>query len=130
MAMNKTEQAMVADLKRELAMAKAFRFTDDILPDVPIPPANETTRGWTFNQYSRRVAPVVSRYGSHKANWSDDEEPEFSHVSGSQGGLALYSTKELALRALRRALEGEYARALAHLDATIDAERNKERSCP
>lgn len=37
MAMNKKEHAEMESLREQLRIAKAFRFTDPVLPDVPVP---------------------------------------------------------------------------------------------
>lgn len=116
MAMNKKEQAEFDKLQRQLQTAYALHWTTEVLPDVP-PPSNGTfgmTTGWLFNTYSNRVAPACSTSINHSFGHNDKTD--------SQGSRALYSTKVLALRALRYSLEKQYADALASVDARIEAE--------
>lgn len=118
MAMNKKEQAYIKDLEDQLRLAKAMRFTIKISPDV-MPPAfengKELRKGWLFNTYSRTVERgcTCSLYHS----FGTDEEAR------SQNPMPLYSTKRLALMALRNRVEIELARELAQIDEAIEDEK-------
>jgi hypothetical protein len=116
-------KATVAAEQQEAQQAQiraALRWSDDadIAPDVPPPPAwREMTTGWTFNAYSQRVEVACSSAASHSVGRTDK--------TTTQQPLALYSTRERALRALRVALEREFAAELAKIDAQIAAERER-----
>lgn len=123
MAMNKREQAEMEALKQELAEAKALRFTEDVQPDV-LPPysgfggLDELRRGWRGQYVAIRVdaGPVIKACTSSISNGTGWER------ASSQHPRELYSTRVLALRALRRDLENACAKELARLDAEIAAE--------
>ncbi len=98
----------------------ALRWTDssDIAPDVPPPDGwGELTTGWTFNAFGRRVEVACSSGGLHAVGRTDK--------TTTQRALALFSTRERALRALRAlrvALEHEFATELAKIDALLSSE--------
>jgi hypothetical protein len=66
---------------------------------------------------SPRVQEIESTSVSHRNAGSS---------SGSQGGRALYSTRLLAMKALRRAMEKECARRLRMVDCMIEKEVGNE----
>lgn len=115
MAMNKTEQAMVADLRRQLREAKAMRFTEPVPTDVAIPQAG-LAKGWMFNDYIQnpRVDVACTSWTSH--SFGNDQETK------SKRPMRLYSTRLLALRALRHAMEKQCAGLLAGIDEQIESE--------
>ena len=119
MAMTKKEQAEMAALKRQLEYAVAVHFTDPVLPDIPCPERSDgkrvLTEGWTFNEYGRRVEQACSCGWYHGTG--------MYLKTSVQGPLGLYSSKELALRAMRQKLEQQFAKVLAPLDQQISAER-------
>lgn len=118
MAMNKAEKAAFESLKDELYKAKAFRFTETVLPDIPIPGyVDKPTSGWVCNVYSMRVGQAWSTSVAH-----GNGSARTPNSSGSQRGIPLYSTKLLALRAMRNAAENEYASKLASIDRLIEEE--------
>ena len=118
MAMNKKEQALI----EELLTVSALRYTADVEKDVPVPEpcSNKTSRGFIF--YGE---------GSDSSRIEEIESTSISHCtagtkfSGSQGGRSLYSTRLLALRALRRAVEKVSAKRLRDVDIMIEREENK-----
>lgn len=127
--MNKKEQAELASLREELRIARAFRFTEKVEKDVPRPDCGSTS-GWDINEHVGDNS-WDSHSGVYEA-WSEC----VSHgagvarsMSGSQGGISLYSTKLLALRALRFALERRFAKRLADVDAMIEKELNAKETC-
>ncbi len=112
MAMTKKEQAEMAALKQQLEYAVAFRFTEPVLPDIPRPKHSHSktvlTGGWTFNEFGRWVEQACSCDSNHGTG-------AVLKVS-VQEPLDLYSSKELALRAMRQKLEQQFAKVLAELD--------------
>ncbi len=119
MAMTKKEQAEMAALKQQLAYAVAFHFTDPVLPDVPHPKHTDAktvlTEGWTLNEFGRRVEQACSCDSYHGTGTV--------LKTGVQEPLDLYSSKELALRAMRQKLEQQFAKVLAELGQQISAEQ-------
>jgi hypothetical protein len=114
-AMNKKEQAAFAAAVRAARVAGALRRTSPVLPDLP-PPATsrDLTQGWTYNSHSGAVSRACSSAVFHSA-WTDKK-------TDSQGPRSLYSTKISALKALRYAMEQDFARRLADIDELIAAE--------
>ena len=113
MAMTKKEQAaMQAAIDRAEALA-ALRWTAPVAPDVPIPePGGAFVTGWTYNEYAREVRPAWSSSVSHGTSTEPGRH-------GTQGPLALYSTRTRALQALRHALELQAAAKLLAVDRAI-----------
>lgn len=127
MAMNKKEQAEMDALREELRIARAFRFTDPVERDV-MPPEScyrgeGLTTGYDFNEHigadPRSYSSAISHQWSGSVSHGD---MPYSEYSGSQGSRRLFSTKLLALRALRFALERRFAKRLAAVDAAIEKE--------
>jgi len=112
MAMNKKEQAMVEDLK----VRYALRFTDTVKLDVEIPDysTNELSKGFLMNSYALRVTPACSSPSGHSSTGND-------RIT-SQNGVKLYSTKLLALKAMRNELEYRLAKELRKIDIMIEEE--------
>jgi len=117
--MNKKEQAAFDDLQKELRLAKAFRFTPAVCPDLPPPPSGRAdTKGYDFNVAGNRVEPATSTTVSHY--FGAQKIPGFG--GGSQGARPLYSTRLRALQALRHEVEQQCATRLAAIDAQIEKE--------
>lgn len=116
--MNKKEQKQLADTEhaRDLAFALRWSRSTPIDPDIAIPPSGETTHGFLFNEPSRTVVEVWSESARHGDKWS---------TSGRQNGVALYSTRKLALQALRHAVELRCAAVLLRIDTMIAKEEVK-----
>ena len=121
MAMTKKEkEALEAALT-----AAALRTTSDVAPDVPPPSASENrlSKGWA-------VVGERSDYGRVEPACSSN----LYHVIGQQGKTTsqnarhLYSTKMLALKALRRAIERDCADRLRRVDRMIEAESSNGRN--
>jgi len=121
MAMNKKEQAEFAELRRKLAMALAFRQTQAVEKDVPIPKAGYS-HGFDFNIYNHTITEYWSGFTSH---YTEDPTGKKGYFSGSQNGKPLYSTRLLALKALRHAVENQAAKDLADIDIEIASEGGK-----
>ena len=119
--MNKKEQKAFDDLKEQLRIAKALRFTEDVPEDVPIPSEwKELAKGWMFNEHRwthGRAGSVQRACSSPTGHCFGDDT-----YTNTQGGKSLFSTKKRALTAMRRAIELEYAKSLADLDKLIEEE--------
>lgn len=118
MAMTKKEQAAFAELQQELRLARALRYTEPVAPDIPIPEGSKLTKGFLFNAYhghgGDRVEPACSSSIYHAFGRDDKTD--------RQQPRRLYSTKVLALKALRHAVEKDVAKRLADIDTAIDLE--------
>jgi len=111
MAMNKKEQAIVEDLKVRCAL----RFTETVELDVGIPKYDEPdTKGFLMNSYALRVTPACSSSIGHSSTSNER--------TTSQKGVELYSTKLLALKAMRNELEYRLAIELRRIDIMIEKE--------
>ena len=104
----------------------ALHWTNAIEFDLPKPGPGSALRveGWSFNLYR-----VLHGYGSFdsscvEATWSTSISHgiQSSPHSGTQQGTAQFSTKVLALRALRCALENWAAEKLDQIDQSIARE--------
>lgn len=127
MSMNKKETAEMERLREELRIAKALRFTDEVLPDVPIPEpgfGQPLAVGFLFNAYvgthSTRVEPACSSSTGHSFGGTDK--------TTTQRGVRLFSTRLMALRACRHEVELQVAKILADIDRQIEAELKKEQA--
>lgn len=122
MAMNKKEQAEFDKLKFDLASAKALSWTSKVFPDL-MPPKGfgELSKGWMYRVHSQSVVPACSSSIGHDIGRDDR--------TTSQQPKALYSTKLLALRALRHEAEVIAAVTLANIDYQIEiAVRDEKQS--
>lgn len=123
MAMNKKEQAELAQAKLDAMINRALRWTDPVQPDL-MPPkpisGEQDIRGYVYNTHNMRVDPAWSSSAYHSIG-----SHERKNYHASQGACQLYSTRLLALRALRSAKEIEVAKQLANIDMLIAAELNK-----
>lgn len=121
MAMTKADQQRLASAERQAAINRALRWSDvtSIEPDVPVPQGFTHTQGFTFNEYAAEVRAAWSESVSHG---SGEWQPYSNRRSASQRGIPLYSTRTLALRALRCALEQKYAVMLESIDREIAME--------
>jgi hypothetical protein len=115
--MTKKEQAEMDELRNQLAKAKAFRFTEQANEDV-MPPSGfeKLSTGWLFNAHSKRVDVACSSSTGHA--WGQNDR------TTTQQPRRLYSTKLLALKALRYELEQKFAAELAEVDKRIQEEES------
>ena len=124
--MNKREQLAFDAAQIQSRINRALRWSDasEIPPDVPPPDGyTEYTAGWTFNAYD---AGRVERGWSSTVSHGSGEPPLAGrYSSGSQNGSSMYSTKTLALRAMRCEMEMRFARILAGIDKQIEDEAVK-----
>jgi hypothetical protein len=120
MAMTKKEKAAFDEAILKAQTLGALRWTSPVAKDLPRPDSWGTaTSGWCFNSYSCDVTQAWSEVSAHGYG------PTRSKLSGVQNGVDLFSTKLLALRALRHAVECESAGKLRKIDAMIEAEETK-----
>ena len=128
MAMTKKEAAEVEKMKQELRLRGALRATSNVEPDVPIPSGSYSDRqglskGFMFvseSGYWPRVEPSCSSSVYHSIGRDDR--------TTTQEPMRLYSTRLLALRALRYAIEQDCCARLTKVDKMIEEETNKASS--
>jgi hypothetical protein len=121
--MTKKERAEFDALIKRAETLAALRWTAPVAPDMPRPETGYI-HGWTFNAYSGVVDAAWSGSVSHGRLDDNGERPKY----GSQGGRALFSTRLLALHALRHATEQACAEKLYAIDRAIDKEMSKDES--
>lgn len=117
MAMSKKERAEMEELRQRLSTIAALRWTEPVEPDVPVPDwktGNELSKGF-LPCGSDRVEVACSSSCYHAIGRNDK--------TNSQQARWLYSTRLLALRALRHRVELESAHKLARIDAQIENEK-------
>lgn len=126
MAMTKKEKAEMEEMRNRLQILSALRWTEgvkpdlspkDILDDQPLDTAYIS--GYTYNAHNGIVSPAWSRRHSHRIGQS---VPVSNNSTASQHGLALFSTRLLALKACRHAVELECAKKLEEIDRAIERE--------
>jgi hypothetical protein len=117
MAMNKKEKAEFDAVILKAETLAALRWTEKVEPDLPIPEWNKSTSGWKFNSYSKSVSKMWSEGGSHGSG-----DGRRAGYCASQQGIRLYSTKALALKAMRYEVELAAARDLLRIDKMIQDE--------
>lgn len=115
MAMNKKEREALEFAQKELAIARALRWSrhEPLTPDVPVPGSGHSV-GWLArgDQVERAWSESVYHgYGEYSGNRQIR--------SGRQNGRRLYSTELLALKALRYERERYMAIELATFDRMI-----------
>jgi hypothetical protein len=116
MAMSKKEQDEMSTLVRELAVSRALAWTAPVERDLPAPTGSNRTSGWDFNVHNHTVYEAWSESTRHGMGPAPS-----AGRSGSQRGVAIFSTKERALRALRHSIERSAAELLASIDQRIGA---------
>ena len=120
MAMNKREKEQLENAVRLMALNRSLRWSD-YRPDRDVGTPDSISKyvnGWSINTYSFRVYKTWSSSVSHGDGWVENEErPRTS----SQKGIAQYSTKDKALKALRHCMEMKFAEALYEIDQQISS---------
>jgi len=112
--MTKKEQARMEQLLTDAALRRTSPVEPDVMPPLPGETGNRLTVGWHFNSYSRAVGMGCSSYGyhsRHSTTKTDTQQPK-----------ALYSSKMLALRAMRYELETRLCHELRSVDIMIEKE--------
>ena len=108
--MNKKDQQMVEALKTKLAL----RFTETIRADVLIPIDDKIVNGYSYNSYNTRVEKSCSSGFFHSIGKWDKTD--------AQRSINQYSSRLLALKAMRNELEFRYAFELRQVDLMIEEE--------
>ncbi len=131
--MTKKEQAEMEALRRDLRIARAWRRTEPVAPDVP-PPDRGASKGWYVFAYLKANSGVVKAMSESHSHFTGEKAWERADAktweesqrfgSGTQGGLRLYSSKLLALKAARAKLEADMAMELAAIDELIEREQS------
>jgi hypothetical protein len=117
MAMNKKEQAaMQARIDRAETLA-ALRWTSLVQRDVGVP-KDGYSQGWDYNANTQAVWIGWSSSVSHGKGM---RSVTGRWVSGSQNPRAMFSTKALALAAMRHEIELKVAADLLKIDRQIAA---------
>ena len=111
MAMNKKEQAAYDQLVAQARINRALRWSDyRVERDMPVPETSgDYQNGWSFNVASGTVYPTWSGNSVHgtreEGEVVDAASRRMRGMNGSQNGIPQFSTKERALKALRRSLK-------------------------
>lgn len=108
MAMNKKEKLELPETQHELELHRAFRLTEPVERDL-MPPSGceELSKGWNFNAYTGRVGKHCSSCIHNGSGWDR---------TSTQKSMELFSTKELAVKALRYAVERKVMKELLDVD--------------
>jgi hypothetical protein len=116
--MTNKELAAVERLKHELRLARAWKMTDPVTPDIPIPDYMDGIKnGYLYNAYSARIEKACTSAINHNFGGWDK--------TTTQQPRELYSTPILAIRAMRYEMEREFLNKLAAVDKLIEAELAK-----
>lgn len=127
MAMNKKERGELEEARHDAdylpKLAKALRWTD-AKPEMDLPkPANGHTTGWSYffssGGYTGIHGGIIQKW-SQCSRHGNGDGTNLEH--GDPNGIALYSTKLLALKALRAEMELAYANELLKIDQQIEQE--------
>ena len=106
---------------RKARLLAALRWTAPVAPDVA-PPSNDKpfgvlTKGFLHNSYSLLVRPACSSSVYHSIGSTDKTD--------AQGSRHLYSTRLLALMAMRAEVETDCAERLLKIDDMIEEEKSR-----
>ena len=110
MALNKKEKEYMESIER----LAALHITPSVFCDV-MPPSNEDLSvGYTYNSHSLLIEESCSSSTRHSKGRSDKTQ--------SQLPIEMYSSKEMALRAMRNEIEKQFAKDLRYVDLMINKE--------
>ena len=98
--------------------AAALRATGDVATDVPPPSSGGLSKGFNIVAVTSDY-PRVETACSSSINHGTGQQDKTT----AQGPRHLYSTKELALKALRRAVERHCAERLRKVDRMIEEDK-------
>jgi len=121
MAMNKAEKQQLEDALEQVRIYKSFQITPKIEPDLQ-PPSSSSgfgahIYGYSFNSHTIHVSEAWSEFTRNGSGHGERKH-------AAQNGIALYSTKLLALQAMRHEVAIRAARLLADIDVQIEQEKN------
>lgn len=124
----KEERRLKAEADEAALTLAAFRLTEAVPIDVPAPKDyNSETKGFVFlgeGSDCPRVEQGISTTTAHFFGTTIHTDKDRSW--GAQGARDMYSTKLLALKALRHEAELDCARRLRYIDLMIEREVNGE----
>lgn len=116
MAMNKKEKKMIEDLK----IFCALRFTEKVEKDVDPPTIEDVSgkiiNGWNFNSYNMSAHKSCSSALSHSNDGWDKTR--------CQSPIKQFSSRLLAIKAMRNDIEYDCACKLRKIDIMIEQELN------
>lgn len=110
--MTKLEQQVFENMKIQCAL----RFTEKVYPDI-LPPENfdKIVNGYSFNSYSEKVEKSCSSRLAHSLYaWNK---------TNSRESIEQYSSRLLALKAMRYEMEQIFAKKLYAVDVLIEKEK-------
>lgn len=120
MAMNEKERTEFDAAKKAVVVARALNWSEPVARDLlPNNAVVGEVCGFTFNAYNGEVLYALSGTVSHATSRDD-----FPKRTSTQRGIAMFSTKLLALKAMRHEVEKECAEKLAKIDMQIQAEKD------
>jgi hypothetical protein len=118
MAMTKKEKAEFDAAILKAQTLSALRWTEPVDKDLPVPTGGEIINGWDYNFYTLYAERMWSSSYNHGCGIKDDDNRYYSN----QKGISLYSSKLLALKAMRHYIERESAEKLRRIDEQIKSE--------
>lgn len=119
MAMTKKEKAEFDAAIYRAELFGALRWTSEVKEDVHPPGFSqyrEFSTGWHYNKHRLIVEKEWSSMVAHGSG----SEPAGKYASARQNGKRLFSSKKLALMAMRHAVEKEAAQKLLRIDKMIE----------
>ena len=115
--MNKKEKELLDEAILHAELLFALRWTEKISPDVPVPTGNWVSTGYLYSPVAKKVYEAWSHSDKHG-------EMPYMPKYGRKGGIEIYSTRALALQAMRYEIELRFASELLDLDKEIQCELN------
>ena len=115
MAMTKKEREALEAAKA----CAALRWTDGAQKDVPPPVGSEESSGYCFNEARGQA------YAAWSTSMIHGEGETRSDPYASRGAIGLFSTRLLALKAMRHAAETKAANRLRAIDRMIEDEAGR-----
>jgi hypothetical protein len=120
MSMTKKEKEFIDKFITELMIQAAFRWTDAVTYDIQPPTLDDSDRlrkGFLFNAHYLIVDKACTSSIFHSSRGDEKTTTQNPHP--------LYSTRLLALKAMRHEVEKACAMKLLKIDVQIEAERGK-----
>ena len=118
MAMTKKEQAAMQAVIYRAETLAALRWTGPVARDVGVP-LQGYSEGWDYNAHNMRVWVGWSGQVVHGQGPAPKDGQR--HYNGSQGSMHMFSTRALALAAMRHEMEQKAAADLLKVDRQIAA---------
>lgn len=125
MAMTKAERQRMEALEHELALERAFRLGSPVETDVAPPAGNEPDSfGYTINHFAKAIFPARTGAVSHAVGHAGGFEFPHRNAYRAPHGIALFSTRAKALRALRFKVARDAAEHLLRIDEQLALAEN------